>query len=70
MLGDKCGIGCYGFILLMDEMLVSVVLDFSGCLYFVFEGEFKCEWVGDMLIELVLYFFCLLCDVSGLNFNL
>lgn len=69
VLGDKCGIGCYGFILLMDEILVSVVLDFSGWLYFVFEGDFKCECVGDMFIELVFYFFCLLCDVVGFNFN-
>ncbi len=69
-LGDKRGIGRYGFTLPMDETLASAALDFSGRPYFVFDGEFKREKVGDLPTELVPHFFRSLCDASGLNLNL
>ena len=69
-LGDKRGIGRYGFTLPMDETLASAALDFSGRPYFVFEGDFKRERVGDMPTELVPHFFRSLCDAAGLNLNL
>ncbi len=87
-LGDKRGIGRYGFdppdspwlaaggdarldfTLPMDETLASAALDFSGRPYFVFEGEFKRERVGDLPTELVPHFFRSLCDASGLNLHL
>lgn len=69
-LGDKRGIGRYGFTLPMDETLASAALDFSGRPYFVFEGAFKRERVGDMPTELVPHFFRSLCDAAGLNLNL
>ena len=69
-LGDKRGIGRYGFTLPMDETLASAALDFSGRPYFVFDGDFKRERVGDMPTELVPHFFRSLCDASGLNLNL
>jgi imidazoleglycerol-phosphate dehydratase/histidinol-phosphatase len=69
-LGDKRGIGRYGFTLPMDETLASAALDFSGRPYFVFDGEFKRERVGDMPTELVSHFFRSLCDAAGLNLNL
>lgn len=69
-LGDKRGIGRYGFTLPMDETLASAALDFSGRPYFVFDGEFKRERVGDMPTELVPHFFRSLCDSAGLNLNL
>ncbi len=69
-LGDKRGIGRYGFTLPMDETLASAALDFSGRPYFVFNGEFKRERVGDMPTELVPHFFRSLCDAGGLNLNL
>jgi len=69
-LGDKRGIGRYGFTLPMDETLASAALDFSGRPYFVFEGEFKRERVGDMPTELVPHFFRSLCDAAGLNLPL
>ena len=69
-LGDKRGIGRYGFTLPMDEVLASAALDFSGRPYFVFEGEFKRERVGDMPTELVPHFFRSLCDAAGLNLHL
>ncbi|MCC4617496.1 bifunctional histidinol-phosphatase/imidazoleglycerol-phosphate dehydratase HisB [Xanthomonas campestris pv. asclepiadis] len=87
-LGDKRGIGRYGFdpddspwrvagataqhgfTLPMDETIASAALDFSGRPYFVFEGEFKRERVGDMPTELVPHFFRSICDASGLNLHL
>ncbi|MFI8719731.1 bifunctional histidinol-phosphatase/imidazoleglycerol-phosphate dehydratase HisB [Stenotrophomonas sp. NPDC077464] len=69
-LGDKRGIGRYGFTLPMDETLASAALDFSGRPYFVFEGDFKRERVGDMPTELVPHFFRSLCDAAGLNLHL
>lgn len=69
-LGDKRGIGRYGFTLPMDETLASAALDFSGRPYFVFEGGFKRERVGDMPTELVPHFFRSLCDAAGLNLHL
>jgi imidazoleglycerol-phosphate dehydratase/histidinol-phosphatase len=69
-LGDKRGIGRYGFTLPMDESLASAALDFSGRPYFVFDGSFKRERVGEMPIELVPHFFRSLCEAAGLNLNL
>ena len=69
-LGDKRGIGRYGFTLPMDEALASAALDFSGRPYFVFNGDFKRERVGDLPTELVPHFFRSICDASGLNLNL
>ncbi|MCF7749808.1 bifunctional histidinol-phosphatase/imidazoleglycerol-phosphate dehydratase HisB [Bacillus subtilis subsp. subtilis] len=69
-LGDKRGIGRYGFTLPMDETLASAALDFSGRPYFVFTGQFKRERVGDMPTELVPHFFRSLCDAAGLNLHL
>ncbi len=69
-LGDKRGIGRYGFTLPMDESLASAALDFGGRPCFVFAGEFRRERVGDLPTELVPHFFRSLCDASGLNLNL
>lgn len=69
-LGDKRGIGRYGFTLPMDETLASAALDFGGRPYFVFEGAFRRERVGDLPTELVPHFFRSLCDVAGLNLHL
>ncbi len=68
-LGDKRGIGRYGFVLPMDETLAQVALDFSGRPYLVFDGEFKRERVGDLPTELVPHFFRSLCDAAGVNIN-
>ncbi|TKR33035.1 bifunctional histidinol-phosphatase/imidazoleglycerol-phosphate dehydratase HisB [Luteimonas gilva] len=69
-LGDKRGIGRYGFTLPMDESLASAALDFGGRPYLVFDGEFRRERVGDLPTELVPHFFRSLCDAAGLNLNL
>ena len=69
-LGDKRGIGRYGFTLPMDESLATAALDFSGRPYFVFEGAFRRERVGDLPTELVPHFFRSLCEGAGLNLHL
>lgn len=69
-LGDKRGIGRYGFTLPMDETLASAALDFSGRPYFVFDGRFARERVGDLPTELVAHFFRSLCETAGLNLHL
>ncbi len=69
-LGDKRGIGRYGFTLPMDETLASAAVDLSGRPYFVFDGQFRRERVGDLPTELVPHFFRSLCDTLALNLNL
>jgi imidazoleglycerol-phosphate dehydratase/histidinol-phosphatase len=56
-LGDKHGIARYGFLLAMDEAEAQVALDISGRPYFVWEGRFNRERVGEMPTELVPHFF-------------
>ena len=69
-LGDKRGIGRYGFVLPMDESQASAALDLSGRPYFVFEGQFPRERVGDVPTELVPHFFRSLCETLGANLHL
>jgi len=69
-LGDKRGIARYGFTLPMDEAQASAALDWSGRPYFVFEGGFRRERVGDLATELVPHFFRSLCETAALNLHL
>jgi imidazoleglycerol-phosphate dehydratase/histidinol-phosphatase len=69
-LGDKRGIGRYGFTLPMDESAASARLDLSGRPYFVLEGSFPRERVGDVPTELVGHFFRSLCETLGANLHL
>ena len=50
--------------------VAQAALDFSGRPYFVFEGNFTRERVGDLPTELVPHFFRSLCDAAGLNLHL
>jgi imidazoleglycerol phosphate dehydratase HisB len=53
-LGDKKGINRYGFfILLMDEALATVAIDFAGRYAFTFDCTFSREKVGDLSTELL-----------------
>ena len=61
-LGDKAGIGRYGFVLPMDEAQVSVALDLSGRPYSEFSGRFARDAVGGLPTELVPHFFRSLAD--------
>ena len=69
-LGDKRGIGRYGFALPMDESAADARLDLSGRPYFVFEGSFPRERVGEVPTELVPHFFRSLCETLGANLHL
>ena len=64
-LGDKRGIGRYGFLLPMDESEAKVSLDLSGRAFFVFHGEFNRDKVGGLPTELVPHFFHSLADSLG-----
>lgn len=61
-LGDRMGIGRYGFLLPMDESEAKVSLDLSGRPYLVFKGTFPREFVGELPTELVPHFFRSLSD--------
>jgi imidazoleglycerol-phosphate dehydratase/histidinol-phosphatase len=69
-LGDKRGIARYGFVLPMDEARAEALLDLSGRPYFVFEGRFERERIGDLPTELVPHFFRSLCEALGANLHL
>jgi imidazoleglycerol-phosphate dehydratase / histidinol-phosphatase len=56
-LGDKMGIGRYGFVLPMDEAEARVSIDLSGRAFLLFDGDFKRESVGGLPTELVSHFF-------------
>jgi imidazoleglycerol-phosphate dehydratase/histidinol-phosphatase len=69
-LGGKRGIARYGFVLPMDEAQASATLDLSGRPYFLFDGAFSRERVGDLPTELVPHFFHSLCQAGGITLHL
>ena len=69
-LGDKRGIGRYGFCLPMDDCLCQVALDFSGRPWLVWDAEFHREKVGDMPTEMFLHFFKSFSDAARINLNI
>jgi len=56
-LGDRAGVGRYGFVLPMDESLARVAVDLSGRPAFVLTGAFPRESVGGLHTEMVSHFF-------------
>lgn len=56
-LGDKRGIGRYGFCLPMDEVVAQAALDFSGRPYAVINLPLTKEYVGDLPTDMVAHFF-------------
>ena len=69
-LGDKAGIGRYGFLLAMDEAEAQVAIDLSGRAYFTFSGAFGRDTVGALPTELVPHFFRSLSDALGCALHL
>ena len=69
-LGNKRGIGRYGFCLPMDDCLCQVALDFSGRPWLVWDAEFHREKVGDMPTEMFLHFFKSFSDAAKINLNI
>lgn len=70
-LGDKRGIRRYGSsILPMDECLVLTAIDLGGRPYFVFDGAFTSEKVGDMGTEMIREFFYAVSYSCGMNLHM
>jgi imidazoleglycerol-phosphate dehydratase/histidinol-phosphatase len=69
-LGDRRGIGRYGFLLPMDESLAQVAIDLSGRPAFLFEAEFPRDRVGELSTEMVRHFFASLSQSLGAALHL
>ena len=69
-LGDKRGIGRYGFCLPMDEALVTVVLDLSGRFHLDFKAEFPQAMVGDLPCDMVGHVFRSLAENMQANLHI
>ncbi len=69
-LGDKRGIGRYGFALPMDESRALVLLDFGGRIDFAWDVQFTREYVGDTPTEMFKHFFQSLCSASKCNLRI
>ena len=64
-LGNKRGVGRYGFVVPMDESEARVSIDLSGRGSFVFNGKFPREIVGELPTEMVEHFFRTLAETLG-----
>lgn len=69
-LGNKKGIGRYGFTLPMDDCLAQVAIDFGGRAWLVWDASFKREKIGDMPTEMFHHFFKSFSDASKSNLNI
>lgn len=69
-LGDKRGIGRYGFVLPMDESRAMVLIDLGGRIEFQWDVEFTREYVGDTPTEMFKHFFQSLCCAMKCNLHI
>ena len=71
-LGDKRGIERFAWerIQPMDDARVEVSIDLCNRPYFIFEGEFTREMVGDLPTELVEHFFRSFADEARMNLQM
>ena len=69
-LGNKAGIGRYGFVMPMDETQAKVAIDLSGRPSFVFNGEFPSEAVGEFAAEMCPHFFQSLSQALGASIQI
>lgn len=64
-LGEKRGIGRFGFELPMDETRAGVWIDLSGRPFAVFEGEIPGERVGEFPVEMTAHAFRSIAESLG-----
>lgn len=64
-LGDKRGIGRYGFVMPMDETQARIAIDLSGRPACVFSADFPSESVGEFPSEMCVHFFESLAQTLG-----
>lgn len=69
-LGDRRGIGRYGFALPMDESRADVAIDLSGRPAIQFEADFPRDSVGGLSTEMVRHFFASLSQALGAALHL
>ncbi len=69
-LGDKRGIGRYGFCLPMDEAQVNVALDLSGRFYLDFKADFPEPFVGDLPSDMIHHIFYSLAEHLQANLHI
>lgn len=68
-LGDKRGIGRYGFALPMDESRAMVLIDLGGRIDFEWSVPFTREYVGDVPTEMFKHFFKSLATAMRCNLH-
>lgn len=69
-LGDRRGIGRYGFVVPMDEAEAAVSLDLSGRPYCRFDGAFASDRIGDYPTSLTPHVFRSLADSLGATIHI
>ncbi len=69
-LADKRGMERYGFALPMDDAEATVLIDFGGRSWIVWNAEFKREKIGEMPTEMFFHFFKSFSDAAKCNLNI